>query len=652
MEMLTLPRLPLPGTFNWPSHVGALQAATYSWSPQIITLLDAASDYMSQEESQYGTISSDGTLGKGQRSRLACLRCRMKKTKCDGATPCNQCIKTLQDCSYEERRKPELSERALSEKLALLQQKYESLASASISGTPARSRDSKSSSPVPSVVPEVTESTRQVWNQIVISNELRNILLRIALTYLPRCGFNMDPEPILNGLSLPEHQQPHPSMINALMLVGTYYAHESDPLPPDCPPPEYFVYQVRNAMSNALSDVDRITHFIAASVMLSWWLMQHGRFLEGQYEISSTARLAIDCGLHQTDEKVIRYLLDPSSNPAPAQAGILGLPTNTADLELRINVFWGIYLMDKNCAMMTGLPAAFDAHTSNPSLRITTVWPKYPGTYQGPWNTVDFTSVDDLMGFPQVPTPSAAGLQFRQVNMPKSVTGASAQAMGLLLRGLKLSASPPRTLEEANALRTNLITLNQAISRFTAQLPRDVTLPAIKKRGPPYAFSATVPQLAFFCLAEIRCAAYVVIIKMHQAAQLLEQFEGGIYRLSDGLGMGEEKRMAAARAVLEIATNVFEELSTPDCDLTAKDGLCLISGYLWTNVAVVFIERIAALRKDIASKGTSSAAVTGEIQRCCSDLAKMLDALRRMASVFPVLKLQIDMLDDMMKEVI
>lgn len=39
--MLTLPRLPLPGTFNWPSHVGALQAATYSWSPQIITLLDA-----------------------------------------------------------------------------------------------------------------------------------------------------------------------------------------------------------------------------------------------------------------------------------------------------------------------------------------------------------------------------------------------------------------------------------------------------------------------------------------------------------------------------------------------------------------------------------------------------------------------------------
>ncbi|KAG8959247.1 hypothetical protein FRC00_001787 [Tulasnella sp. 408] len=93
-------------------------------------------DYMSQEESQYATTSSDGTPGKGQRSRLACLRCRMKKTKCDGATPCNQCIKTLQDCSYEERRKPELSEKALSEKLALLQQKYESLASASITGTP------------------------------------------------------------------------------------------------------------------------------------------------------------------------------------------------------------------------------------------------------------------------------------------------------------------------------------------------------------------------------------------------------------------------------------------------------------------------------------------------------------------------------------
>lgn len=35
---------------------------------------------MSQEESQYATTSSDATPGKGQRSRLACLRCRTKKT--------------------------------------------------------------------------------------------------------------------------------------------------------------------------------------------------------------------------------------------------------------------------------------------------------------------------------------------------------------------------------------------------------------------------------------------------------------------------------------------------------------------------------------------------------------------------------------------
>lgn len=47
--------------------------------------------------------------------------------------------------------------------------------------TLARIRDFKSSSPVPSsVIPEVTESTKQVWNQIVISDELRNVL------YVPR----------------------------------------------------------------------------------------------------------------------------------------------------------------------------------------------------------------------------------------------------------------------------------------------------------------------------------------------------------------------------------------------------------------------------------------------------------------------------------
>lgn len=102
--------------------------------------------------------------------------------------------------------------------------------------------------------------------------------------------------------------------------------------------------------------------------------------------------------------------------------------------------------------------------------------------------------------------------------------------------------------------------MNQAISRYTSQLPRESTLQEIIRKGTPYAFGASTPELAYFCLAEVRCAAYVIIIKMHQAAELLEQFQGGTYRLSAGLGMGEEKRLAAAKQTTAIAQDVFLEV--------------------------------------------------------------------------------------------
>lgn len=62
-----------------------------------------------------------------------------------------------------------------------------------------------------------------------------------------------------------------------------------------------------------------------------------------QYEITSTARLAIDCGLHQIDEQVIRSVVEPGSVQAPVSVGgILGPPTTVQELEMRLSVFWGV----------------------------------------------------------------------------------------------------------------------------------------------------------------------------------------------------------------------------------------------------------------------------------------------------------------------
>ena len=116
------------------------------------------------------------------------------------------------------------------------------------------------------------------------------------------------------------------------------------------------------------------------------------------------------------------------------------------------------------------------------------------------------------------------------------------------------------------------------MSRFTSQLPRATTIDAIQSMPPPYAFGATYAPLAYFSLAEVRSAAYVVIIRMHQAAEQLQNFQGGEQGLGAGLGMGEDKKMAAAHATTAIAEEIFTELNKPDCDLSAKDGLCVIIG--------------------------------------------------------------------------
>ena len=37
--------------------------------------------------------------------------------------------------------------------------------------------------------------------------------------------------------------------------------------------------------------------------------------------------------------------------------------------------------MDKNAALVSGLPPALDEYTSDPNTRITTIWPRALGTY-------------------------------------------------------------------------------------------------------------------------------------------------------------------------------------------------------------------------------------------------------------------------------
>ncbi|KAG9030239.1 hypothetical protein FS837_003320 [Tulasnella sp. UAMH 9824] len=200
--------------------------------------------------------------------------------------------------------------------------------------------------------------------------------------------------------------------------------------------------------------------------------------------------------------------------------------------------------------------------------------------------------------------------------------------MSLLLQSLQLSTDIGLPEREEK-----LITFNQALSRFTANLPYDFDI----KDGSEVFFNA-----------EIRCIVLLATIKMHQAEKLLEpaKDESGI--LFDGPSQVDEKSLTVARGALDVAANIFKVLKAPDCDLTVKDSLGLVSGYIWAEIGIVLIQEISKLKSLIGTQEGIPNAVTSQIKLCLSDLKRLVRILSRMAKVFHTLNTQIGMLDNLM----
>ncbi|KAG9025869.1 hypothetical protein FRB95_009666 [Tulasnella sp. JGI-2019a] len=578
-----------------------------------------------------------------QRSYLACLRCRVRKTQCDGETPCMHCLRSGSACLYEDRRKPVLSEKDLTEKLAKLESRYQSMLSASDQGqgdvsgldrgyqSPRRSSDVAASNP---------------GHAEVVSPQLREYLLGIASMYLRHTDF--DKNLLYSALANPLDQRVPPALENALMLLAHWYATpNAHALPSGTPPAEYFVQQIRIHLTNSLEQATSLVSHMLASSYLTWWLFQNGRFLEGQFEISSTARLAIHCGLHQIDEDIIKSVLQGVPPVRPRSYGILGLPASVNDLIMRVATFWKVYLMDKNAAIATGLPAAFDDHVSDPNLRITTVWSRAPRDYTGPWSINDFASIDDLTQSHQLVTVATVNqADFKTVSPPATTLAASTQAMTLMLRAAKLSTNPPQTVAEAQALRTSLITLNNCISRITATIP---TLPSIEsiersQAIPPFPFNTESAHSAFFSTADATAAAYVIIIQMHRAAELLKGYDQTM-DVDFGETSSREKRVGAARAVATVAQKIVTEL---DNIPNPKAGTCMINAYWWTCAAIVLVEEVVELRKGKPVRGSSSPIAL--LQAALDDYNKLLVAIKRLVPIFPVLEDHVRGLEKAMKD--
>lgn len=137
----------------------------------------------------------------------------------------------------------------------------------------------------------------------------------------------------------------HPALLNAIYcasccLVGGLSFKCKD----------YFLRETFRQLHLSLQNVDRLTHFLWASVIIGSYLTNICRLAEAYVVISACARFAIACGLDGVTD------INRSSTP---QYPLLPPPSNEAEVKDRIQLSRAIYMADRALSMLSGFPSVY-----------------------------------------------------------------------------------------------------------------------------------------------------------------------------------------------------------------------------------------------------------------------------------------------------
>jgi hypothetical protein len=192
-------------------------------------------------------------------------------------------------------------------------------------------------------------------------------------------GFFLNVPLFRSSLVLPF--RPTPALLSVVYLWGIHLSrsdalreHEST-----------FRSRAVQHTANALSDThpQQLLHALQAEILLAYYFLRNGRFVEGKYHSSAAASLAISGGLNK-----IRSARD-SVSVAGDRSLSLPPPRDSVDEGERINGFWAALVLDKCWSVALGSPSNF---TDDQMLgtRIDTPWP------------LDNSGYEQVRSFPQI----------------------------------------------------------------------------------------------------------------------------------------------------------------------------------------------------------------------------------------------------------
>lgn len=112
-----------------------------------------------------------------------------------------------------------------------------------------------------------------------------------------------------------------------------------------------FLSHTRSHLEHSLAYVDRLVHYMWASVILASYYMRVGRVMEAHNTVSATVYLAVGAGLHGS--------IRPDEQRQPREGGLLALPPADAiDSLERVNLWYGLVLCETSIGLGTGFPSS------------------------------------------------------------------------------------------------------------------------------------------------------------------------------------------------------------------------------------------------------------------------------------------------------
>ncbi|KAK0438779.1 hypothetical protein EV421DRAFT_939628 [Armillaria borealis] len=310
------------------------------------------------------SIRNSAPLHWGQ----ACIHCRRRKMRCDGARPiCGQCTRgnRSEDCQYRDsqgRTKMEI----LEENISRVEARIRELENPQEQGPPVLLSDPYSANGSSSNLEPVPPLVYGWWTLPEPPLELKTVLIDKFLDYASEFGFFMNVSRFRSAALDPSayYYRPLPALMTTIYLLGIFLSHT----PSLTVHEKTFLERALTDVSGALSNhhPQKFVQTIQAEALLASYFLASGRFLEGKYHITAALSLGLSIGLNK---------LRSDRNTSPGLVTILPAPQDAIEEGERVDACWIVLILDKCWAVALASAPSSTCPSDLVGIQIDTPWP-------------------------------------------------------------------------------------------------------------------------------------------------------------------------------------------------------------------------------------------------------------------------------------